>query len=83
MGYAKVIHKKRKKKMDKCPKYLKQWVLRCPPEKKKKMNKIAPIVLQEYFQVLRERYVFKEQSRIRLDTIYINLIYPHTYDLIV
>ena len=40
--------KKRKKrkekrdweKMDKCPQYLKQWVLRCPPEKK--MNKIAP-----------------------------------------
>ena len=22
-------------KMDKCPRYLKQWVLRCPPEKKK------------------------------------------------
>ena len=46
-GYAKVIHKKRKekkrveKKMDKCPRYLKQWVLRCPPEKRE-MNKIAP-----------------------------------------
>jgi hypothetical protein len=44
-GYAKVIHKKRKKKevekMDKCPRYLKQWVLRCSPEKKE-MNKIAP-----------------------------------------
>ena len=45
-GYAKVIHKKGKinkkklRKMDKCPRYLKQWVLRCPPEKK--MNKIAP-----------------------------------------
>ena len=46
-GYAKVIHKKRRrkekkrveKKMDKCPRYLKQWVLRCPPKKK---NKIAP-----------------------------------------
>ena len=39
-GYAKVIHKKRERKrkkrwekMDKCPRYLKQWVLRCPPEK--------------------------------------------------
>ena len=47
MGYAKVIHKKRKKrkdeKMDKCPRYLKQWVLRCPPEKEEEeMNKIAP-----------------------------------------
>ena len=41
MGYAKVIHIKKKKnerveKIDKCPKYRKQWVLRCPPEKKKK-----------------------------------------------
>jgi hypothetical protein len=38
-GYAKVIHKKEKrieKKMDKCLRYLKQWVLRCPPEKKKR-----------------------------------------------
>ena len=39
MGYAKVIHKKRRKKrvekkMDKCPRYLKQWVLRCPPKKR-------------------------------------------------
>ena len=46
MGYAKDICKKeeeeerRIEKMDKCPRYLKQWVLRCPPEKK--MNKIAP-----------------------------------------
>jgi hypothetical protein len=38
-GYVKVIHKKEKKKlrkMDKCPRYLKQWVLRCPPKKKKR-----------------------------------------------
>jgi hypothetical protein len=38
-GYAKVIHEKKKKelkKMDKCPRYLKQWVLRCPPEGKKR-----------------------------------------------
>ena len=27
--------------MDKCPRYLKQWVLRCPPEKKREMNKIV------------------------------------------
>ena len=37
-GYAKVIHKKREK-MDKCPRYLKQWVLRCPPEKKEKKKR--------------------------------------------
>jgi hypothetical protein len=35
-GYAKVIHKKRKKvgEMEKCPRYKKQWVLRCPPKEK-------------------------------------------------
>ena len=46
-GYAKVIHKKRKKrkkvekKMDKCPRYLKQWDLDARL-KKREMNKIAP-----------------------------------------
>jgi hypothetical protein len=38
-GYTKVIHKKEKKvleKMEKCPRYLKQWVLRCPFEKRDK-----------------------------------------------
>ena len=33
------------RKMDNYPRYLKQWVLRCSPEKKKKRkrdNKIAP-----------------------------------------
>ena len=55
MGYAKVIQvKKSIEKMDKCLRYLKQWVLRCPP-KKKKMNKIAPVLLQNYFQVSKER----------------------------
>jgi hypothetical protein len=39
MGYAKVIQVKREKrksieKMDKCPRYPKQWVLRCPHEKR-------------------------------------------------
>ena len=50
MDYAKVIYKKKEKKksiekIDKCPRYLKQWVLRCPPEKKEReMNKIAPVL---------------------------------------
>ena len=43
MGYAKVIHKKKRKEKNddekkwtqKCPRYLKQWVLRCPSEKKR------------------------------------------------
>ena len=42
-GYVKVIHKKRgrkeknrveKKWTQKCPRYLKQWVLRCPPKER-------------------------------------------------
>ena len=35
----KLFMKKSIEKMDKCPRYWKQWVLRCPP--KKKMNKIC------------------------------------------
>ena len=76
--------------MDMCLRYLKQWVLRCPTEKKKRerererereMNKIAHVLLQKCFQVSKERYVFKEQSRIRLATIY---IHTHAHlDLIV
>jgi hypothetical protein len=66
-GYARVIHKKRRRekkvetKMDKCLRYQKQWVLRCPPEKKKKreMNKIAHVFLQSCFQISKERYVFQ------------------------
>ena len=79
MGYAKVIHKKEKQsweKMDKCPRYWKQWVLRCPP--KKEMNKIAHVFLQSCLQVSKERYVFKDQSRIRLATICVHHIHPHT-----
>ena len=66
--------------MDKCPRYIKQWVLRCQLEKEE-MNKIAHVFLQSCFQVSKERYVFKEQSRIRLATIYIHT-HAH-FDLIV
>jgi hypothetical protein len=43
-GYAKVIHEKEKRekvleKVDKCPRYLKQWVLQCPSEKRKKRKR--------------------------------------------
>jgi hypothetical protein len=76
-GYVKVIHKKEKekalKKMDKCSRYLKQWILICPPKKEK--NKIAHVFLQSCFQVLKDRYVFKEHGRIRLATIYISTPY--------
>ena len=82
LGFAKVIQKKQEKglkKMDKCPRYLKQWVLRCPPKKREReMNKVALVFLQSCFQVPKERYVFKEYSRIRLATIYISTIHPHT-----
>ena len=33
--FIKKEEKRRDEKMDKCPRYLKQWVLRCPPEKKR------------------------------------------------
>ena len=54
-GYAKVIHKKKRekkelKKMDKCPRDLKQWLLRCPPEKNE-MNKIAHVFLQLFLSL--------------------------------
>jgi hypothetical protein len=65
--------------MNKCLRYLKQWVLRCPPEKKKReMNKMAPVLSQKYFQVSRKRYVFKEQSRIKLAIIYVHHTSTHT-----
>ena len=57
--------------MDKCLRYLKQWVLRCMPEKKRKMNKIAHDFLQK-FKFQKREICFKEHSRIRLATIYIS-----------
>ena len=40
MGYAKVIHERKERKsiekMDKCPRYNKQWVLRCSPKETKR-----------------------------------------------
>ena len=48
MGYAKVIHKKKREKRknddekkwtQKCLRYLKQWVVRCPLEKKEKIKR--------------------------------------------
>ena len=50
--FIKKEEKKEMKKMDKCPRYLKQWVLRCLP-KKREMNKIAPSLSQKCFQVSR------------------------------
>jgi hypothetical protein len=39
------MKRKRKsiEKIDKCPRYLKQWVIRCPLEKRE-MNKIAHVL---------------------------------------
>ena len=77
------IKKERDKKNGQMSELLKQWVLRCPLEKKKKkMNKIAPVFLQSCFQVSNERYVFKEHSRIRLATIYIHHTSTHMHILI-
>ena len=82
MGYAKVIHKKREsiEKMDKCLRYLKQWVLRCPPKKRrKKMNKIAHVFLAKFSKFQTREIGFKGHSRIRIATI---SIFAHMHILI-
>ena len=53
-GYAKVIHKKveeiRVEKMDKLLRYLKQWVLRCPPKKREEKDEYdSPCFLAKLF----------------------------------
>jgi hypothetical protein len=57
--------------MDKCLRYLKQWVPRSPSWKKE-MNKIAHVLLQKFFKFQIREICFKEHSRIRLATIYIS-----------
>jgi hypothetical protein len=68
-GYAKVIHKKEKKsweKMNKCPRYLKQWVLRCLPEKKKKERWIRwPLFSRKNISKFQERDMFS-RSKVEL-----------------
>jgi hypothetical protein len=70
----KLFIKKELEKMDKCLRYLKQWVLRCPPKKKKEMNKIAPILLQMFLS-------FKKRDKFSRSKVELGLatIYPHTY----
>jgi hypothetical protein len=64
--YAKVIHKKEKKEKElkkrngQVSKIYKTLGTQMRSRKKKEMNKIAHVFLQSYFQVLKERYVFKE-----------------------
>ena len=83
MGYGKVIHKRKRERKKRVEK---NWTSVRDIEnngysdarlEKKEMNKIALVLLQKYFQVSKERYVFKEHSRIRLATIY-DHIHPHT-----
>jgi hypothetical protein len=54
----KLFIKKVLEKTDKCLRYLKQWVLRCPPKKKREMNKIAHVFLQKCFQISNKRDMF-------------------------
>ena len=54
--------------MDKYPRYLTQWVLRCPLEKKRRkneMNKIAHVFLQGYVSKFRKRDKFS-RSKVEL-----------------
>ena len=87
--YAKVIHKKREKKKKRWEKWTSVQDIEnngysdaCVKKREEKMNKISHVFLQSCFQVLKERYVFKEQSRIRLATTYIYPPYIHTHALL-
>ena len=53
-GYAKVIHKKEKKRKKK----MKKWYSDARLKKEEKMNKMAHVSVQICFQVSKERYVF-------------------------
>jgi hypothetical protein len=79
LGYAKVIHKKREKWTSVRDNENNGYSDACL---KKKMNKIDHIFLQDFFQVSKEKYVFKEHNRIRLATIYIHHISTHMHILI-
>ena len=88
VAMQKLFIKKRKKK-----KRWKKWTsvrdienngyLDAPVKKReKKMNKIAHVLLQSYFQFSKGRYVFKEHSRIKLATTYIHHTSTHMHILI-
>ena len=76
MGYAKVIHKRKKEKV------LKKWTSVRDIEnngysdarlkKERQMNKIAHVFLQVFFKFQSREICFKEHSRIRLASIYIS-----------
>ena len=68
-GYTIVIHKKKKIKNRQVSKIFKTMGTQMPTWKNK-INKIAHVFLQIFPSLKRERYVFKEYSRIRLATIY-------------
>ena len=75
LGYAKVIHKKKMRKNGQVSEISKIMGTQMPA-RKKEMNKIAHVLLQSIFWVSKERYIFKEHSRIRLAT-YIYITYIH------
>jgi hypothetical protein len=51
--------------MDKYRIYLKQWVLRCPPKKKKEMNKIAHVFSCKVVSKFQKRDMFS-RSKVEL-----------------
>jgi hypothetical protein len=57
------MQKKVLKKIEKCPRYPKQWVLRCLPGKKedreKKKKKIARTLQQKFLSSKQERHVLR------------------------
>ena len=71
MGYAKVIHKKKKKMKDEKNEHKSVWDIKnngyLDARLKKRENKNSPYSCK-YLKFQQERYVFKEHSRIRLAT---------------
>ena len=61
LGYAKVIQKKeRVEKMDKLLRYLKQWVLRCPPKKREEKDEYdSPCFLAKLFLSFKREICFQ------------------------
>jgi hypothetical protein len=58
----KLFRTRKKVEKDKCLRYLKQWVLRYPSEKRKKrkeMNKIAHVLLQKDLQTQKREICFQ------------------------
>jgi hypothetical protein len=76
-GYAKVIKEKKKyEKSGQVSKRIKQWVLRCPPKKKREMNKIAHVFFAKCSSIFKRDMFSRSNIRIRISH-HIHLSFIH------